>query len=120
MVAVDDSTCARHAAQWADFLANPEDKITIIHSFETENQAALVSERYAKYPKENNKRFTLTILDDKDQKVGQRIKSFVNAGKKEAEVDLLVTGLHGKTYEQNDKKHHIGSKSDLSLRVCIP
>ena len=119
VVAVDDSACARHAAQWADFLANPNDTITLVHSVETENQTALIKQRYAKYPEDNKKRFALKILDDEDQTVGQRLKAFCNGGTKE-KVDLLVTGLYGRTYEQyekNEKKHNIGSKSDLSLRV---
>merc|ERR1712173_198707 len=95
------------------------DKITLIHSLETEDQAACVKEQYAKYPKENNKRFAFKLLDDEDQSVGHRLMAYVNTDQKK-KVDLFVTGLYGRTYEQyekNEKKHHVGSKSDLSLRA---
>jgi len=115
VVAVDDSDCAKHALRWADFLANPNDELTIIHSLENKEKLACVKERYSKYPKRNSKRYTLEILDDERYDIGQRIKHFVNAGHKKS-ADILVTGLYGKSYEENNKEHHVGSTSDLSLR----
>ena len=118
VVAVDDSTCAKHALNWADFIANPKDKLAIIHSYDTEIQASIVKDRYTKFPKQNSDRYSLEILDDKRYNVDQRIKHYVNAGQQQT-VDILVTGLYGKTYEnleKDDKTSLVGSTSDLSLR----
>eukprot|EP00483_Globobulimina_turgida_P000955 UN00957 len=115
VVAVDDSNCARNAFAWADFVANTKDKITILHSYDTDNQLAVVNDRYGKYPKANSQRYAVEILNDEYYDMDQRIKHFVNAGQKQS-VDILVTGYHGKTYEDGVKKSHFGSTSDLSLR----
>eukprot|EP01083_Nonionella_stella_P196363 722606_1 len=115
VVAVDESNCARNALRWADFLANKNDKINIVHSYEKKENAALVSERYGKYPKRNNERFSLEILDDECYNMGQRIKHYVNKGQKQI-IDMLVTGYHGVSYEEDNSEPHIGSTSDLSLR----
>mmetsp|Transcript_32213 Transcript_32213/g.51652 ORF Transcript_32213/g.51652 Transcript_32213/m.51652 type:complete len:308 (-) Transcript_32213:12-935(-) len=117
VVAVDDSKCSRHAFAWADFIANKQDKMSIIHSFDNDIQMKCVSEMYSKFPKQNQQRYRFQVLDDEDQTLDQRIKHFVNAGKKES-VDLLVTGLWGRGFEENNTKSHIGSTSDLSLRAA--
>lgn len=118
VVAVDDSNCALHALRWADFMAKKNDKLSIIHAFETEHQSKVVLDRYPKYPKKDPKRYSLEILNNKQFDPDQRIKHYVNTTQKQS-VDLLVTGLYGKTYEfqiKNGKKATVGSTSDLSLR----
>ena len=117
VVAVDESQCSKHAMQWADFLANPSDKIAIIHAKESDKSVAIASDRYAKYPKENDKRFTFEILDNEKYDINQRILHYVNVGQQQY-VDMLVTGYYGKTAEEaKHKKLVVGSTSDLSLRV---
>jgi len=128
VVAVDESNCAKHAFRWARFVANPKDKVTIIHSFSTELQQKCVEERYTKYAKDGSGTFDLRILGDADDQKqsarDERIVKFVNKGK-EPVVDMLVTGIYGASFEkkqpdfkQINKDHNpiVGSTSDLSLR----
>eukprot|EP00484_Ammonia_sp_Unknown_P000794 CAMPEP_0197021474 /NCGR_PEP_ID=MMETSP1384-20130603/2359_1 /TAXON_ID=29189 /ORGANISM="Ammonia sp." /LENGTH=325 /DNA_ID=CAMNT_0042449307 /DNA_START=156 /DNA_END=1133 /DNA_ORIENTATION=+ len=119
VVAVDDSSCARNAFKWADFIAQEHDKLIIIHSAETESSTKRVHEVYSKYVKQDHKRYALQILKDADSNVDQRILRFVNNSHKQS-VELLVTGLYGRTFEKlgkhPNKKSVAGSTSDLSLR----
>lgn len=127
VVAVDESNCAKHAFRWARFVANPKDKVTIIHSFTEKLMQKCVEERYTKYAKDGSGKFQLQMLgscDDKKQDdPNQRITKFVN--EKKPTVDMLVTGMYGATHEKKqpdfkmadqDKKSKVGSTSDLSLR----
>jgi len=128
VVAVDGSNCAKHAFRWGRFLANPNDRVTIIHSFATELQRKCVEERYTKYTEDGSGKFQLEILHNADDKKpddpDERITKFVNAGNGPS-VDVLVTGIYGTSFEEKqpdfkgtDKgcKSTVGSTSDLSLR----
>lgn len=112
------------AFHWTAFLANPNDKITILHSHENEIESKIVQDRYQKYPKENAKRYKLCIRDSNNSNTNERILDYVN-NNRYGKIDFLCTGMVGNRVENqnnnNSKQKNLrgsrfGSTADLSLR----
>ena len=96
VVAVDDSSCSKRAMEWADYLANKNDELHVIHVNDPKSNLERVQKYYKNYESEHGSKITFEILR-KVNHTDDTIKSYVNDPDKL--IDYLVTGLYGASFE---------------------